>query len=100
MNEEAIFQTAAAMPAPERAAYLLTACIGQPALRERVARLLASHDDGGFTQLSADRHDSPELQADLARIKPEEGEDRIGHYKLLQQIAEGGFGTVWMAEQL
>jgi len=26
--------------------------------------------------------------------------DRIGRYKLLQQIGEGGFGTVFMAEQL
>ena len=48
MNEEAIFQVAADLPAAERAAYLLTACPGQPALRARVERLLASHDDGGF----------------------------------------------------
>ena len=100
MNEEEIFQVAADMPAAERAAYLLTACEGQPALRERVERLLASHDDGGFMQRSADRTDSAELEAELARLKPEEGEDRIGHYKLLQKIGEGGFGTVWMAEQL
>ncbi len=100
MNEEDIFQVAADMPAPERAAYLAKACEGQPALRQRVERLLASHDDGGFMQRSSDRYDSAELQAELERLKPEEGEDRIGNYKLLQQIGEGGFGTVWMADQL
>src|SRR4051812_30945649 len=35
----------------------------------------------------------------LARLKPEEVGDQIGPYKLLQSIGEGGFGTVWMAEQ-
>jgi serine/threonine protein kinase len=100
MNEEEIFQIAAELPAPEREAYLLTACEGQPALRQRIERLLASHDDGGFMQRSSDRNDSAELQAELARFRPEEGEDRIGNYKLLQKIGEGGFGTVWMAEQI
>src|SRR4051794_25014006 len=43
---------------------------------------------------------SPEaMQAELARLKPEEAGERIGPYKLLQQIGEGGFGVVWMAEQ-
>jgi len=79
MNEEEIFQVAADMLAPERAAYLATACEGQPALRQRIERLLASHDDGGFMQRSSDRNDSPELKAELARLRPEEGEDRIGN---------------------
>ena len=100
MNEEAIFQVAADLPAAERAAYLLAACEGQPALRARVERLLASHDDDGFMRRPADRTDSAELKAELARLKPEQGEDRIGQYQLLQKIGEGGFGTVWMAEQL
>ena len=99
-NEEEIFQVAAEMSAAERSAYLLIACEGQPALRQRIERLLASHDDGGFMQRSSDRNDSPELEAELARFKPEEGEDRIGNFKLLQKLGEGGFGTVWMAEQL
>src|SRR6266571_6206702 len=42
---------------------------------------------------------SPGIEAELARLKPEEAGDRIGAYKLLQQIGEGGFGVVWMAEQ-
>ena len=30
---------------------------------------------------------------------PEQTGDRLGPYKLLEQIGEGGFGTVWVAEQ-
>ena len=59
--------------------------------------MLASHDEAGdFLEPAAP---SPEMEAELARLKPEEAGERIGHYKLLEQIGEGGFGTVWMAEQ-
>ncbi|MCF7734479.1 MAG: protein kinase, partial [Akkermansiaceae bacterium] len=41
-------------------------------------------------------------EADTAQWPPtlsEQPGTRIGHYKLLEQIGEGGFGVVWMAEQ-
>jgi serine/threonine protein kinase/tetratricopeptide (TPR) repeat protein len=50
--------------------------------------------------------DSPPLREAMNRLKgdepllpPEKAGDRIGRYKLLQQIGEGGCGVVYMAEQ-
>ena len=42
---------------------------------------------------------TPEIEAELARLKPEEVGEQIGQYKLMEQIGEGGFGTVWVADQ-
>src|SRR6185295_3132923 len=39
------------------------------------------------------------IERELARLKPEEAGDTIGPYKLREQFGEGGFGTVWVAEQ-
>ena len=88
-SEREIFAAAAALPTEERAAYLATSCAGRPALRVSVEAWLAEHEAGGFMRVE----DEPE------RLKVEEAGERIGHYKLLEQIGEGGFGTVWMAEQ-
>ena len=99
LDEEKIFQIAAALPAAERDVYLLSACVGHPALRAEIERLLASIADGAFMGKPLEQTVSPELEAEFARLKPEEEGDRIGPYKLLQRIGEGGFGVVWMAEQ-
>ena len=42
---------------------------------------------------------SPEIEAEFARLKPEEVGEQIGPYKLMEQIGQGGFGTVWVADQ-
>src|SRR5437899_1161848 len=74
----------------ERAAYLEGACGRDVDLRGKVETLLKAHAAaGGF------------LQATLTSAAPHEGPGTIiGRYKLLQPIGEGGFGVVYMAEQI
>ncbi|MFI5401677.1 MAG: serine/threonine protein kinase [Planctomycetota bacterium] len=83
-----IFQEALEKPLPERKAFLDGACTS-PVLRQRVDALLAAYDGLG------DFLSSP-TAANVAEAGPG---TMVGPYKLLQQIGEGGFGVVYMAEQ-
>src|SRR5579862_118193 len=77
----------------ERAAFLAGACGQDSVLIARVQALLQAHDaDAGIL---ADR---PKSEAGVGPPLDRPG-DRIGQYKLLQQIGEGGCGVVYMAEQ-
>ena len=83
-----------------RSSYLDAACGTDIALRQRVEDLLrASENAGDFLEeppagLSANT-DSTLVINELS----EKPGDKIGRYKLLQQIGEGGCGVVYMAEQ-
>ena len=78
-----------------RTSYLDEACGGNPELRRRVERLLQAHADiGSFLEAPA-----PEICATVDQPVTEVPGTIIGPYKLLQQIGEGGFGVVFMAEQ-
>jgi WD40 repeat protein/serine/threonine protein kinase len=99
-TEEEIFEAAAALPAAERPAYLDEACAGQPELRARIEALIRSDEVTGFMEQIAVAAGNPKLPAELARLHPEEAGQRIGNYNLLEQIGEGGFGIVWVAEQV
>ncbi len=96
-SAESIFFTALETSVEERVAYLDQACGQNAKLRTRVEKLLAAQPHvGAFLEepLShqADAFDRPESR--------EGPGTRIGHFKLLQEIGEGGFGIVYMAEQL
>jgi len=116
----AVFDEAAELMGAERNAFLDEACRNEPEVRARVEALLAAaeredeflssptspggQDEAdatletpvatGETQTIGDRRDSP----DAAAMHEGPG-TQIGPYELLQSIGEGGFGTVFMAEQ-
>jgi len=88
-----VFAEALQLSAGERSDYLERACGADAELRQRVERLLKAHDHAGDFLLKP----PPEARAeDSVGEKPG---DRIGRYKLLQQIGEGGCGVVYLAEQ-
>src|SRR5208282_3534085 len=94
----AIFDAAIELPPAQRATWLQEACAGDETLRQRVEALLRAHELAGKFMDSPARILKPETIR-LELPPSEKVGDKIGHYKLLQQIGEGGCGVVYMAEQ-
>ncbi len=95
---EATFNSALERPMEEREAYIAQACGDDTVLLADVRGLLAAHEDAGDF-LKTEAPPASAIKAEVVRLKPEEAGDRIGPYKLREQIGEGGFGVVWVAEQ-
>jgi serine/threonine protein kinase len=96
-NEEAIFNAAIEIDSPaERAAFVKSACGDDTTLLARVEAMLKVHfEDESFLKSPPGGMD---VTLDAGPLTEGPG-SRIGRYKLLQLIGEGGFGVVYMAEQ-
>ncbi len=91
--EEVFAEAIRIADAVARRAYLNRGCAGNDALRQEVESLVQSHfAAGNFLEQP--------MALPQTEVLTERAGTRIGRYKLLEKIGEGGFGVVYMAEQV
>jgi serine/threonine protein kinase len=94
-----LFTEALELPTGERASFLARACAGDEDLRLKVEALLKANDRPWDFLEQPPAGVPPEDCRKYGTSRMAEPGERIGRYKLLQQIGEGGWGVVFMAEQ-
>lgn len=105
-DEIALLREALDLPEPQRADFIEARCAGDPAQARRLRNLLAMDEepdallDGGVDGLLIDALIEPGGEAEFssAPLADRSGEE-IGPWRILRHLAEGGMGSVWLAER-
>ncbi|WP_171186558.1 serine/threonine-protein kinase [Alienimonas chondri] len=91
----------------ERAAFLAEVCGEDAALRSAIARLLKEHDredhplDRPIVRPDEADRSAEEFSGEATlRFAPPDVGETVGPYRLREKIGEGGFGLVYVADQL
>src|ERR1039458_2910357 len=100
-SEDEIFERALLLADEARAKYLKEATDGNEQLRQRIEGLLQANESAGAAFLSEPAVVSAKtlvITTGMVHVTEKAG-DKIGRYKLREQIGEGGCGVVYVAEQ-
>ena len=92
---EEIFFEAADLSASERAKFLDRACEGDAVLRLEVESLLQEDSTAEVSLETAIRAEAAAMLAD----EPLLAGDRLGAYRVIEEIGRGGMGSVYLAER-
>ncbi|HEY9504998.1 MAG TPA: serine/threonine-protein kinase [Gemmatimonadales bacterium] len=94
----AIVDQAFTLDAVQRSAFLDQACIGEPALRAQVERLLAG-DAMAFLDSPAAALGAPLVASAYPPIDDPLLDTTVGPYLVLERLGAGGMGAVYLAER-